>query len=708
MGTPSRLAAEQSAYLRSAKDQPVDWHPWGAEAFARAEEENKPVLLDIGAVWCHWCHVMDHESYEDSGLAELLNRDWICIKVDRDERPDVDARYQRAVQALTSQGGWPLTAFLTPKGEVFYGGTYFPPDARYGRASFRTVLTELARLYRNDPEKVREQADAITQHLEASQPLLQAGKLTPELLHRAADAMAKPFDFRHGGFGTQPKFPHSGACDFLLTRWHDTGQPWAAEIVQRTLTGMARGGIRDHLGGGFHRYSVDQRWIVPHFEKMSYDNAELLRVYVHAAAAQLPARGIAATAIAVEQEQSMYHEVIEDTVRWITEVMSDPTGGYYASQDADVGPDDDGDYFTWTPDEARAALGVEEWEVLSRRYDIDDAGEMRHNPKKNVLWLKQSPQEIAAALGRAEEEVEQLLRSGRETLLEARAARPTPFVDTMLYTGWGALMASAMLEAGAYLERPDLDEHALATLERMLREAAAPDLTGGVRHAVGSQVTGILEDQVYMAQAAIDAHEATGDASWLDRAEQLMAHVMSEYRGHDGALLDTPRERGGEGFLRQPITPIQDSPTPSPNGTAGIVLSRLAEHTGRDEWRSYRDDLLEALAGAADQLAIFGAALLRAIDWAVMPVTHVVIVGGDDEPTSGLVKTARRAYRPRKVLTRLAPDGPTGHLPEHLRAMLDGSAPRAYVCSGTQCAAPVESPAALAHTLATFATRLNS
>ena len=701
----SRLANEQSAYLRSARNQPVDWYPWGPEAFARAAEEKRPVLLDIGAVWCHWCHVMDHESYEDPALAEQLNRDWICIKVDRDERPDVDARYQRAVQALTSQGGWPLTAFLTPRGEVFYGGTYFPPDGRYGRPGFRTVLTQLARLFHDDPEKVREQADAIRQHLEGSRPLLQAGKLTSDLLRRAADAMARPFDFRHGGFGTEPKFPHPGACDFLLTRWHDTGEPWAAEIVQRTLTGMARGGIHDHLGGGFHRYAVDQRWIVPHFEKMSYDNAELLRVYVRAAAAELPARGIAATDSAVEREQALYDEVIAGLVRWIRTVMSDPAGGYYASQDADVGPDDDGDYFTWTPDEARAALDHEEWEVLSRRYDIADAGEMRHNPRKNVLWLRQSPEEIAHALELGEEEVGRLLRSGREKLLEARAARPTPFVDTTLYTGWSALMASAMLQAGAYLERAELDGHALLTLERLWREAATPDLAGGVRHAVGSDVSGILEDQVHVAQAALDAYEATGDRDWLDRAERLMAHVMSEYRGDDGALLDTPRERGGEGFLSQEITPIQDSPTPSPNGVAGIVLSRLAALTGREEWRSYRDDLLEAVAGAAESLAIFGAALIRAIDWAVMPVTHVVIVGGTDEASTALALTARRVYRPRKVLTRLAPGAPAAHLPEHLRAMVDRSAPRAYVCAGLQCAAPVDHPMALAHTLATFATR---
>jgi uncharacterized protein YyaL (SSP411 family) len=268
-------------------------------------------------------------------------------------------------------------------------------------------------------------------------------------------------------------------------------------------------------------------------------------------------------------------------------------------------------------------------------------------------------------------------------------------------------MASAMFEAGAHLERPELDAHALATLDRLFREAATPDLTGGMRHAIGSDVSGIVEDQVYVALAALDAYEVSGERRWLDRAEQLMAHVMTEYRGDDGALLDTPRDSSGEGFLSQPITPIQDSPTPSPNGIAGIVLSRLTELTGRDEWRSYRDDLLEALAGAAEQLAIFGAALIRAIDWAVMPATHVVIVGGEDEGAAALVLEARRAYRPRKVITRLAPDAPTDHLPEHLRAMVDGAAPRAYVCAGAQCAAPVETAEELATTLATFATGFN-
>src|SRR5262245_39090879 len=348
----SRLATAQSAYLKSAEHQPVQWYPWGPEPFERARAEKKPVLLDIGAVWCHWCHVMDGESYENPAIAEILNRDWICVKVDRDERPDVDARYQRAVQALTGQGGWPLTAFLTGAGDVFFGGTYFPPDERMGRPGFPQVLNELSRIYREQPDRVTGQATEIRTFIAERSAESSAGALDPGILIRGADAMAQAFDFRHGGFGTHPKFPHPAACSFLLARWFDTGDRWAREIVDRTLLAMANGGVYDQIGGGFHRYSVDARWIVPHFEKMSYDNSELLRAYAHWGGT---GNGEAET-------------VVHGIVRWVTEVMSDPAGGYFASQDADVGLHDDGDYFTWTVEQAREALAPEEFDAAAKHF----------------------------------------------------------------------------------------------------------------------------------------------------------------------------------------------------------------------------------------------------------------------------------------------------------------------------------------------------
>src|SRR6185437_3607460 len=317
------LASEPSAYLKSAAHQPVHWHPWDDRAFARARAEDRPILLDIGAVWCHWCHVMDGESYEDASVAETLNRDFVCIKVDRDERPDVDARYQRAVQALTGQGGWPLTAFLTPEGEVFFGGTYFPPeDNHYGRPGFLSVLKQVAGLYRQQREKVAENATAIRRHVAESLDEAKGGEVTPATLERAASEMARLFDIRYGGFGTAPKFPHPAAVQFLLARWHDTREDWLREVVEKTLTAMAKGGIRDHVGGGFHRYAVDERWIVPHFEKMAYDNSELLRAYLD---------GYAALG------HPLFKEVAQGIVSWVLEVLSDrDRGAFYTSQDVDA------------------------------------------------------------------------------------------------------------------------------------------------------------------------------------------------------------------------------------------------------------------------------------------------------------------------------------------------------------------------------------
>ncbi len=682
----NRLADHPSAYLRSAAHQPVDWYPWGPEAFERARRENKPILLDVGAVWCHWCHVMDGESYEDPQIGEALNRDWICVKVDRDERPDVDVRYQRAVQAFSGQGGWPLTAFLTPDGQVFYGGTYFPPDGKHGRPGFLSVLMELSRIYREQPQRVATQAQQIVEHLATQAREASPGTVSEALLDQATDAMARVFDIRYGGFGTQPKFPHPGACDLLLARWFDTRKDWLRDMADRTLTAMARGGVYDQIAGGFHRYSVDARWIVPHFEKMSYDNSELLRVYVHAA------------------PSADYHRVITGTTDWIMTVLAQPGGGYGASQDADVGLDDDGDYFTWTPEEARAVLTEDEFAALALHYDIGEAGEMHHDPRKNVLWVRQSAAEIAAGTGRPVERVAALLESGRRKLRDARARRKAPAVDTTVYTGWSAMMASALFEAAAYLPRPDLEPHALATLERIFREGSDQDGAGGVRHALAGASTRVLEDQVQVAGSALDALEVTGDPRWRARAVALGQYVWSAFAAEDGGLYDVPRDQAGEGFLTQRLEPIQDAPAPSGNGMAALLAARLAEHTGDGEWRTRLDRILSAFAGSLAGLSLYAATLLRAVDWYLHPAAHVVVVGAADDPAAQeLALAARRTYRPRKVLTRLAPGVSASGLPQPLRAMLDGKAPRAYLCAGRACTAPTSDPGELAAAIATFA-----
>ncbi|HWO89065.1 MAG TPA: thioredoxin domain-containing protein, partial [Gemmatimonadales bacterium] len=530
----NRLADEQSAYLASASHQPVSWHPWGEAPFALARETDRPVLLDIGAAWCHWCHVMDSESYEDPELAEFLNANFVCIKVDRDERPDVDARYQRAVQALTGQGGWPLTALLTPDGEVFYGGTYFPPDGKYGRPGFRSVLERALNVWKGQREKVSGTAAELSRHVERSLLETASGDLDPAQLAQGAERMARLYDWRYGGFGTAPKFPHPGALEFLIARWWDTREPWLREIAEKTLTAMARGGVYDQIGGGFHRYSVDERWIVPHFEKMAYDNAELLAVYLH---------GYAAWGTPLLRETAL------GIVSWALEVLADRDGGTFgAAQDADVGLRDDGDYFTWTSDEARQALAPDEWEVARRHWDIYPEGEMHHNPAKNVLWVARSVDAIAAETGRDPDEVRDLLERARARLKAARDARAAPAVDRTAYASWNAMLAGAFLEAGAILGRPDCTEFALRVLGVLWDRAFVPGQ--GIPHRVPSVPTVptvptvpsvfLLDDQAHTASAFLTAFEHTGDGRWLDRGRELVDIMLAfHWDPNGGGLFDT-------------------------------------------------------------------------------------------------------------------------------------------------------------------------
>jgi len=658
---PNRLAAEPSAYLQSAAHQPVDWHSWGEAAFERARAADKPILLDIGAVWCHWCHVMDGESYEDPKVAEVLNRDFVCIKVDRDERPDVDARYQRAVAALTGQGGWPLTAFLTPQGEVFFGGTYFPPeDNHHGRPGFLSLLAQVARTYREERDRIAKNAAAIRRHVTESLDEAKRGAITPQIVDRGADQMARLFDVRYGGFGTAPKFPHPAACELLLVRWRDTGLAWPREVVEKTLVGMANGGIRDHVGGGFHRYAVDERWIVPHFEKMAYDNAELLKAYV---------AGYAALGL------PLLREVATGIVDWVLDVLSDRERAvFFTSQDADVGVGDDGDYWTWTPDEARAALDEQELDVVRRVFDIEDAGEMHHNPQKNVLWWRQDP---------ASEDEWSVLRVALGKLKAARDRRAAPVVDTTPYVSWNAMLASAFLRAGAVLDRPECNALALRVLEGIWTHAWRQDT--GMAHVIGREEPhGLLDDNVQSAAALLDAYEATGDQPWLDRAAAVMAYcAAAHWDDAAGGYFDTARDRGGVAYLSTRAKPVQDAPTPSPNGVAAIVLARLWALTDRPEWRVQLERQLEAFAGGASELSLYGATLFRALDWAANPVTRIEVSGPRGEGAAcAMHHLALRTWRPRTVVVRRV-----------------AQRPAATVCVGTTCSLPVHTTDALADLL---------
>ena len=669
----NRLAGQASSYLASAAHQPVAWYPWGEEAFAAARAADKPILLDIGAVWCHWCHVMDGESYEDPALAEFLNEHFVCVKVDRDERPDVDTRYQRAVQALSGQGGWPLTAILTPAGDVFYGGTYFPPRDTQGRPAFRAVLERVLEVYGSQREKVDATARELKSHVAAALRESSGGALTPDLLALGADRMARLFDFRYGGFGTEPKFPHPAAVEFLLARWWDTGEPWPREIVDRTLAGMARGGVYDQIGGGFHRYAVDAQWRVPHFEKMAYDNADLLKAYAHAFAAT---------------GAPLYRDTALGIVDWALEALADPAGGFAASQDADVGLHDDGDYFTWTPQEARDALTAEEWDATHRRWDIYEHGEMHHRPDKNVLWAARSIEGLAEELRAAPADVAALLESAKRKLKAARDQRPAPFVDRSLYAGWNAMFAEAFFVAGAMLDRPDAERFALTTCERLWDEGFVA--AEGMAHRIGARAAPfMLDDQVQAVMAFLAAFEHTADGRWLDRARELMHMVEALYASDEGGYFDA-REHDTTGFLAARALPIQDAPTSAPNAVAVLASLKLHAITEEPAFRDRAERALTAFAGAAHELGLHAATYFRGLDWFLNGECRVQTA--DPEGGAGLRRAALAVYRPRLAVAPM-PRSPVPGTPP----------PVALVCAGQACAAPARTAAELRSTLEGFA-----
>ncbi len=699
----NRLHTAQSSYLRSAAHQPVDWHEWGPEAFARARAEGKPVLLDIGAVWCHWCHVMDRESYEDAQTAQLINQHFVPVKVDRDERPDIDARYQAAVSAISGQGGWPLTAFLTPEGKPFFGGTYFPPEDYFGRPGFRRVLATIAANYASRQSEILASAEQLVEALKRAEMFAGARKaFDPRVIDGIIDSSVRMFDFRFGGFGNAPKFPHAGALELILERYQTTGEQALLTVITTTLDAMARGGIHDQLGGGFHRYSVDERWVVPHFEKMSYDNSELLKNYLH---------GWQVTG------NASYRRVAEGIIEWVNTTLSDPaSGGFYASQDADFSLEDDGDYFTWTIEEVEAALGKAEAELALEHFAINQNGQMHHNPAKNVLTLAYPVDELARSRALPADEVERRLQAAKRKMLEARLARPTPYVDQSLYVAWNGMFISAFLEAFRVLGRDDSRQLALRTLDRILASAWS-DVWGFAHRCpdVGARVGtdwagGVLDDQVFMAAALLDAFELTGEKRYFEAAERAMKLCLEKFRDAEGGgFFDRPKDAPAiaEG-VDVPRKPFQDSPTPAGNPVAAMVLDRLASYTMNADYRERAEQTLEAFAGVADNYGLFAATYGLAALLHVRHPMEVVVVGRkDDARTQELTRAAHGAFRFGKAVLQFAPEeisaerlplGLAATLPA-LKSAVDGT-PRALVCVNASCQPPVTRPEELAAAIA--------
>jgi hypothetical protein len=671
----NRLVDETSPYLLQHAHNPVDWYPWGPEALARAQAENKPIFLSIGYAACHWCHVMERESFEDAATAEDLNRDFVAVKVDREERPDLDQVYMAAVQAMTGQGGWPMSIFLTPDGKPFYGGTYFPPQPAHGMPAFRQVLAGVARAWRDEPLEVVAAGTRLVDALVQQQAGPSTGDApTRALLDTASAAIEANFDAANGGWGGAPKFPQPMTIEYLLRRATTTGDPRPLAVARRSLDAMADGGIRDQLGGGFHRYATDAIWLVPHFEQMLYDNAQLARVYTHAFAATGDTR---------------YAEVATGTLDYIARELATADGAFAASQDADT-EGVEGKTFTWTADEIRDVLG-DDAAAFSDAYGISDHGNWE---RTNILSRVAPPTGDPAAEAR--------LAASRAKLLERRATRPQPARDDKALAAWNGLAIGAFADASRYLPG---GERYLGIAKR-----AADAIISGLVRADGrlgrswkdgrSTGDGVLEDYAHLADGLIALYEASSDDGWFSIARSLADTILSRFADPSGGFFDTADDH--EALVTRPKD-VQDNAIPAGSSMAASVLLRLAALTGETRYRQAAE---RAIATVTTYLARYPTGFanwLSAAHLAVEGIDELAVVGEPDDPaTRELVAVAYEGFRPNLVLA-VAADSPASVVPLLAgRETIDGR-PTAYLCRDFACRLPVTDPDALREQLAAAA-----
>ncbi len=680
---PNRLANETSPYLLQHRDNPVDWYPWGPEALERARTEDRPILLSVGYSACHWCHVMEHESFEDPETARIMNELFVNVKVDREERPDIDSVYMTAVQQMTGHGGWPMTVFLTPEGVPFYGGTYYPPEPRHGMPSFRQVLHAVAGAYRERRDDVERSAEQLHSLLrEGMSVRAPAAEIDTTVLDRAFHALASRYDARHGGFGGAPKFPQPMILEFLLRHWKRTGSTDALRMVEHTLRSMAAGGMYDQLGGGFHRYSVDARWQVPHFEKMLYDNALLARVYLYA----WQATGDAG-----------HRRVVEEVLRYVQREMRAPEGGFYSAQDADS-EGEEGKFYVWTPDEVDALLGGEDGPLFRAYYDVTPGGNFEG---KNILHVDRSVEEVAAEAGVSVERLERALARGREVLYEARARRVWPGRDDKVLTAWNAMMLRTFAEAGRILGNRDYLDAANACADFLLRELRPGGRLLRSWKDGRAKIDAFLEDHALLADALVSLFEATGDAERIEAARALADDTLDRFWDEDeGIFYDTATD--AEALVVRPRDAF-DNATPSGTSAAVTALLRLAALTGEAR---YEHVAVRALEGMGEPMARvpqgFGN-LLSALDRHLATPREVVVVGRAGEPdTEALLDALRLRYLPNTVLAPKSPDAPADaeeQIPLLQGRTLVGGRPAAYVCERYACLRPVTNPEELAEQL---------
>lgn len=666
----NRLSKENSPYLLQHANNPVDWYPWGEAALQKARLEDKPILLSIGYAACHWCHVMAHESFEDESIAQRMNAWFVNIKVDREERPDLDSIYMKAVVSITGQGGWPMTVFLTPEGQPFFGGTYFPPAPRYGMPGFSQVLQSVAMAWRDRREEVHRSASQIIDHLKATS---QISKITgsrtfsSDLLGMALQQLADRFDSKWGGFSPAPKFPQPMVIEFLLRESIRTGNPLALEMAEFTLEKMARGGIYDHLGGGFARYSTDERWLVPHFEKMLYDNAQLARLYLHAW--QIT-------------KKPLYRKVVEETLDYIQREMTHPGGGFFSSQDADS-EGEEGKFYAWSRMEINQVLG-EDAQLFSEVYGVTEAGNWEG---KNILCLEKSPEEIAKILGIELNELSVRIKSARQTLFNTRNRRVHPGLDDKVTVSWNGLAMAAFAEAGSILERQDYLETATHNAEFLYQTMRTE--TGRLlrtwKSGTSAKNSGFLEDYAFLADGLLALYQAGFETQWLEWAQYLAEQILIYFQDKENeGFYDTADDH--EQLIQRPKD-IEDNAIPSGNSRAVQVLIKLGMFTGEDKYFQIAERAFHPIAGLLDRYPFGFGDWLGAASLYFSRGAEVALIGDINEITPFL-RVIHDSFQPFLILAA-GQDLDSKRIPLLQDRQKINGLPTAYICRQFVCLSPV-------------------
>ncbi len=671
---PNRLASATSPYLLQHAENPVDWYPWGEEALGQARQEERPIFLSIGYAACHWCHVMEHESFENPAIASVLNENFVCIKVDREERPDLDQIYMQAVQIMTGRGGWPMSVFLTPDCRPFYGGTYWPPEPRHGMPGFDQVLAAVIDAWQNRRPQAEEQADKLTAHIEQAGRFAAARQSLPrDAVHTAAAHLERVFDFQHGGFGGAPKFPHPMDLRVLLRAWRREPREGLMKMVSLTLDKMAAGGIYDHLGGGFHRYSVDERWLVPHFEKMLYDNALLAVCYLE---------GYQATG------RTDYARVARETLDFWLDEMTDPAGGFYSTLDADS-EGVEGRYYVWTPEEIEGVLGAAPAKAFSYVYDVSPGGNFEG---QSILNCPKTLQQCAAILNRDADELATELQSSRAKLRGVRAQRVRPGCDDKVLVSWNALLIDALAMAGAVLAEPRYTQAAEKAAGFLLDNFRRDD--GRLWHtwrAGQATLDAYLDDYACLAQALVTLYETTFQARWIETAVELADIVLAHFADAEGGGFYYTADDHEKLIARQ--KDIVDSSVPSGNAMAATVLLRLGKLTGRSDYLDAAQGILETFAALVERSPAAAGQLLLAADFAEGPTPEIILVGDSNtDPTRAALADLHSRFLPNRVLA-CRDTNSEQPMPAPLAAAFAGKepgteTPAVYICEQFTCQEP--------------------